>query len=171
MVEGVVAIPFFILMLAATVFVGGFYAMRIDAQAQAREFTWLKAVNENCDASPDGAIEGLTVIDSSELGELSKSPLAALCDKDVGVAEMTAKRSYKVGIPKLDAVGDIDARATCPCNESPVSGDVAYESAVEYLWQVYQDRGTMPPNATNPSLLIAQLFGGFAFGGGGAMAL
>jgi hypothetical protein len=160
MVEAAVAIPFFIIILAGTVFIGGFYGQRIDAQAEAREQTWLKAVNENCDANPDGELEGLTVVDSADLGELSKSPLGALCDKDVGVAAYTAKRTYKV-TGAINFSSNINAIATCPCNESPVAGDVAYESAVEYLWNIYQEDGVAPQPARFPSFFMKGLFGGF----------
>jgi hypothetical protein len=167
MIEGVVAIPFLMLMLAGTVFVGGFYGQRIDAQMEARQGTWMLAVNENCDNESANytTLPGLEIVDSADLKELSASPLAALCNKDFGSVTWEARRAYNVDGAFSFASGDIRAKAMCPCNESPVSGDVAYESAVEFLWTAYQNRGTAPPTPRFATLFpIGRIFGsGFMY--------
>ena len=66
------------------------------------------------------------------------------------------------------------ATNTVPCNESPIAGDVAYEHAVEFLFQAYQQGGDIPPDA-NPATTFdfSTLFlGGFVGVGGlgGAIA-
>lgn len=163
MVEGVVAIPFFILMLAGTTFVGGFYGQRIGAQSEARAGTWLRAVNENCDQGANIIIPGMTIVDSADLGELSSSPLVALCDKDFGAVTYTPRRTYDVtGV--VDFNGKIQATAMSLCNESPVSGDVAYEAAVEYLWKAWQSNSNLPNNTPFPSIFDwGDIFGGGLF--------
>jgi hypothetical protein len=152
MVEGVVAIPFFILMLAGTVFVGGFYRNRLEAQNKARFETWKRAVNDNCDSGSNGDLPGLEQIDSADLGELSKTPLAALCDRDVGAVNYTARDSFAV-TGAFPFSKEITATVNAPCNETPVAGDVAYEKAVEFLWDAYEKQGVMPSAAGVPSVI------------------
>jgi len=156
MVEGLIVIPFFMLIFAGTMFIGGFFAKRIHLQNEVREETWKMAVSENCDGKAKGNLKSMEIVDSSDLGELSASPLAALCDKDFGSVSYTAKDSHKVG--SFD--GKINATAMVPCNETPIAGDTAYESAVQFLWDAYQAAGTLPDDADPPtSFPIAALFG------------
>jgi hypothetical protein len=163
MVEGVVAIPFFILIFVGAMFVGGFYGKRIDAQGQARNETWKRAGIDNCDMGANGALEGMEIVDSADLGELSKSPLAALCDADFGSISYSFRTSHGVTGGVYSFYQDITATVLVPCNESPIAGDAAYKAAVEFLWDAYQKQGVLPANAVPPSGLDWVTL--YAFGG------
>jgi hypothetical protein len=152
MVEGVVVIPFFILMLAGAMFVNGFYGRRIEAQGAARDEAWRRAVSESCDSGANSVLPGLEIIDTGDLGELSKAPLAALCEEDFGSLKYTARSSYAV-TGAFNFQKDVAATVTSLCNESPIPGDTAYAAAVEFLWDAYQHQGDLPPNASAPSKL------------------
>ena len=147
MVEGVVAIPFFILIFAGTVFAGGFYGRWIDTHGRARAETWKRAVNENCDDHANVSLPGLVMVDSANLGDFADTPLSSLCDEDFGSVRYTARSSYAVGGP-FPFDKPVVATVTCPCNESPIGGDAAYPAAVEFLWLAYQSRNELPPDAS-----------------------
>lgn len=164
MVEALVVIPFFMLILAGAMFVGGFFGKRIDSQSKARFETWKRAVTENCDSKEGVDLEELTVVDSSDLGELSKSPLAALCDKDFGSVRYEARASHEVTGPFPFPSKEIRATAMAPCNESPIPGDVAYQASVEFLWDAYQNVGTIPPDADPPTVYpMFDVFGDWGY--------
>ncbi len=150
MVEALVVIPFFMLILAGSMFVGGHFGKRIDTQSKARFMTWKLAVAENCDTTSGLNLEELEVVDSSDLGELSKSPLAALCDKDFGSVAYEARAAHQVD-GAFPFSSEIRAKAVAPCNETPIPGDVAYQASVEFLWDAYQAAGTIPANAEPPT--------------------
>ncbi|HZO16182.1 MAG TPA: hypothetical protein VFB62_23065 [Polyangiaceae bacterium] len=146
MVEGVVAIPFFILIFAGAMFAGGFYGRWIDTHGAARNETWKRAVNENCDDHANLSLPGLVLVDSANLGDLADSPLSSLCDKDFGSVRYTARSSFSVTGP-YPFEKPVIATVTCPCNESPIGGDAAYQAAVEFLWLAYQSKQKLPPDA------------------------
>jgi hypothetical protein len=153
MVEALVVIPFFILIFAGTMFVGGLYAKRIHLQNKVRQGAWEVAVKDNCDGKIK--LKDMDVVDSSDLQELSGSPLAALCDKDFGSVAYPAKASHSVG----DFTQEFAALAVVPCNETPIKGDTAYDQAVEFLWAAYQANGTLPDDASSPTVIpIGSLF-------------
>ncbi|MEQ9324183.1 MAG: hypothetical protein RIF41_33785 [Polyangiaceae bacterium] len=169
MVESLVVIPFFILIFAGTMFVGGFYAKRIHLQNEVRAGAWEMAVSQNCDGVATGNLAAMEIVDSSDLQELSGSPLAALCNKDFGSVNFPAKDSHTMGGP-FPFTQNIAALAVVPCNETPVPGDTAYDQAVEFLWAAYQASGTLPPDAQpattiplNSLFLYTSTYGG---GGG-----
>lgn len=163
MVEGVVAIPFFILMFVGAMFVGGFFKKRIDAQSNARNETWKRAGVDNCDMGANGQLEGMQIVDSKDLGELSKSPLAALCEADFGAISYTFRDSHAVSGGAWSFNQEVTATVLVPCNETPLAGDAAYAAAVEFLWDAYQKQGVLPANAVPPTAFdFAALY---AFGG------
>lgn len=168
MVEALVVIPFFILIFAATMFVGGFYAKRIHLQNEVRAGSWDMAVSQNCDGVATGNLASMEIVDSSDLQELSGSPLAALCNKDFGSVNFPAKDSHSMGGP-FPFTKNFGAIATVPCNETPIKGDTAYDQAVEFLWAAYQAQGTLPPDADPPTTIpLSSLFlYTSGFGGGG----
>lgn len=158
MVEALVVIPFFILIFAGTMFVGGFYAKRIHLQNDTRAGAWEMAVSQNCDGVASGNLKGMEIVDSSDLQELSGSPLAAMCDKDFGSVMFPGKDSHTVSGP-VNMTINFAAAAIVPCNETPIKGDTAYDQAVEFLWAAYQANGTLPPDSSNPtSIAISSLF-------------
>lgn len=147
MVEGLVVIPFFMIIFAATMLMGGLYAKRIHLQNDAREAAWQEAVSENCDGVVPMA--DLEIVDSSDLGELASSPMAALCNAEFGSVKAQPKASFEIGGPiTFGGAKNIAALAIVPCNETPVAGDVAYEHAIEFLWAAYQSNGDVPPDAS-----------------------
>jgi hypothetical protein len=169
MVEALVVIPFFMLILAGAAYVGGFYGKRLDAQADARRGTWILAATQNCDGGDanitNGHLADIDIVDSSDLGELSASPLAALCDRDFGSVTYTSRDSHEVTGP-FGFDGNIRSAAMAPCNETPIPGDVAYEHAVQFLWDAYQAQGTIPPNEPGvPSTAVSSIFNTWTLGG------
>lgn len=158
MVEALVVIPFFMLIFAGTMFVGGFYAKRIHLQTKVRAGAWEMAVSQNCDGVATGDLAAMEIVDSADLQELSGSPLAALCNKDFGSVNFPAKDSHTMGGP-FPFTKNFGALAVVPCNETPIKGDTAYDQAVEFLWAAYQAQGSLPPDAQPPtSIPIGSLF-------------
>jgi hypothetical protein len=166
MVEGLVVIPFFMMMLGGTVFAGDFYTARIGLQMEARRDAWKVAMQDSCDGSSE--LENLEVVDSADLGDLASSPLSALCNKDFGVVKYAPRKtinakalgSYGGGSFTGEAMGG----SYVPCNETPLSGELAYEAAIEFLFEAYSSAGAIPPGVPNPTV---SPFFGIVFPSGG----
>jgi hypothetical protein len=148
MVEALVVIPFFMLILAGALYVAGLYSTRIEVQGVARTGAWNGAIAGNCQGVPTvNDLADFAVVDKADLGELSSSPLAALCDADFGAGVSRWRKGYEVTGPFPFPEAVIETVAMMPCNDEPIAGDTAYENAVKYLWDLYQSQGTIPPDA------------------------
>jgi hypothetical protein len=80
--------------------------------------------------------------------------MAALCNQDFGKVVATARETHSVSGPfTIGGTKNIAATAVIPCNETPIAGDVAYEHAIEFLWQAYQSAGDIPPDANPPTAI------------------
>lgn len=177
MVEALVVIPFFMLMLAGTLFMGGWYGDWVASLGVARAQAWKIGVADSCTA-PVGYSQispPFDIVQPSDLGDLSNSPLAALCNLDFGSVTYTARPNSPTTVsgPFQFNAAPIRAVSVVPCNEAPQSGDVAYEHAVEFLWDLYQNQANLPPNAAMPSAVLAGAFDPWSTGGlgGGIYAL
>jgi hypothetical protein len=148
MVEALVVIPFFMLILAGALYVAGLYSSRIEAQGLARTMAWKTAIAESCQGvTTINDLADLSVVGTADLGELSSSPLAALCDADFASVRSPWRKTYQVTGPFPFPEAVIESVVMMPCNDVPIAGDTAYENAVEYLWDLYQSQGTIPPDA------------------------
>ena len=163
MVEGVVAIPFFLLMFVGAMFVGGFYKKRIDAASKARNEAWQRAAVQSCKGGSNCALAGLPIVAAADLGTLSTAPFAALCEADIGGVCYEQRTSHAVSGGPWSFNQEIWAKSYLPCNDEAIAGDAAYKAAVEFLWDAYQKQGVLPANAVPPTPFdFAALY---AFGG------
>src|SRR5262245_11774256 len=80
-VEGLVAIPFFIIIFAATMFISRFYNEKLRTVASSRAQAWTAAM-----AGCVGNLPALPGADMIDFGILSDDPLTQLCDKGFGEA-------------------------------------------------------------------------------------
>lgn len=119
-VEAVASLPFFILILAATVFTGRLYRQKLNTYTVARGEAWDEAMN-GCDAGdgpllPPAANANLGIADNPTF------PGVQLCDtgfgERVGVETGTASVSGA-----FDMSQDVTTRIVVTCNEVPQQGD------------------------------------------------
>jgi len=147
MVEALVAIPFFIIIFASSMFVGKFYNEKLRTIAQSRQKAWV-AAEASCDGSSAG---DLNIIDSGQLGMMSSSPLAALCDKGFGSASYSSRSSVTPSSVLGFGTKNLMFTTKMTCDETPATGD--FKGAVDFLWDYFG-----PPSGTPTAIDISAWF-------------
>jgi len=131
MVEALVAIPFFMIIFASTVFVGEFYRRKLKSHRESMLLMW-QASSLGCDETILGPLPGSANIN---LGAASEAPGAALCSTGFGeVTELATGSVQASGI-----IGGYTANASTStkliCNEKAETGD--FDGASEFLWELF----------------------------------
>lgn len=142
MVEGVVAIPFFLLMLSGIIFVGRLYETKMRVMRLTKESAWDYAMC-NCGdrgdpgtsgcKTPEGASAGSGGSESGkpdgfDPGEVSKSggsgPGGDLASRDFGssLAQMETKISSDKFLGGFNK--KVSSKTKVMCNETPHNGDI-----------------------------------------------
>jgi hypothetical protein len=155
MVEALVAIPFFILVFAGSMYTGKVYNQKLYTIAQSRSKAWQAAL-----ASCDGSTYGdLNIIDSGDLGAMSKSPLAALCDKGFGSASYSARAS--AGGVLAFPTQNMTFSTKVTCDETPKTGD--FKGAVDFLWDMFAPPDGEVPTTIDVTVWFSPLYGGILY--------
>jgi hypothetical protein len=130
MVEAVVAIPFFLIIFASTVFIGELYRRKLKSHRESLAAAWNEA-GQGCTAPP-GVLPGTPPVD---LGEASAVPETALCD--TGFGDVTEVANGSATAPAI--IGGYTANASTAtkliCNEQPKTAN--FEGAAEFLWEQF----------------------------------
>jgi hypothetical protein len=141
MVEGVVAIPFFLIMFAGIVFVGKLYESKMRVMRVAKESAWNYAmcncadkgdpISSQCKTG-EGAAAGSGGSDSakpegfdpSEVGKGGSGPGSELATKQLGSSY--AQMETKVTADKFlgSFTKSVSSRTKVMCNETPHNGDI-----------------------------------------------
>lgn len=141
MVEGVVAIPFFLIMASAIIFVGRLYETKMRVMRLTKESAWDYAmcncndmgdpISSKC-ISPEGASAGSGGADSgkaegfdpSTLDSGGKGPGAQVATKKFGssLASMQTKIASDAFLGSFSK--NVSSRTKVMCNETPQNGDI-----------------------------------------------
>ncbi|AKT36527.1 hypothetical protein [Chondromyces crocatus] len=136
MVEGVVVIPFFILIFVSMVFIGDLYRSKLTTHRLSMERIWADSLI-GCDEAGTG--RQMPLSEGIDLKQAAGAPGAALCEDGFGFLTETVVGG--VNRPALLSSGNATTTTTTTliCNEKPVTGD--FDGAAEFLWNLYAPDG------------------------------
>jgi hypothetical protein len=131
MAEGVVVIPFFIIIFAGLVFLGTLYEEKLRTHKTSMDNAWTTAL-KGCVGQPANA---LPITKDLPLGAAEGSPQAGLCN--TGFGEVNLFEAGAVTRPTTLGGGSQNATtySYVLCDEDPQTGD--FEGAAEFLWQQF----------------------------------
>jgi len=119
-VEAVASLPFFILILAATVFTGRLYSEKLRTYTVARAEAWQAAMN-GCDAG-DGPLLPPAVNANLGFTDNVSFPGVQLCD--TGFGDRVGFESGSASVTgAFSMTRDVSTRVLVTCNEIPQQGD------------------------------------------------
>jgi hypothetical protein len=139
MVEALVAIPFFIIIFASTIFIGNTYRTKLGAHRESMKTGWDAAI-KGCTGNVMGSLPGTSSINLKEASALPEAQLCSLGFGEVsgkGIGSTTASPLIGGKTVKLNTLSPII------CDEKPVTGD--FDGAAEFLWEMFKD-----PEVTDP---------------------
>ncbi len=127
MVEALVAIPFFIVVFAAAVYIGDFYGEKLTTMRGARQAAWTHASGA-CEGN--GAETGFA--GGSDLGQNGEgegnpgegSPGSAVLDKGYDEARITVTREAKASGILGGTTQEVKTKTSVLCNEKPEDGNL-----------------------------------------------
>jgi hypothetical protein len=133
MTEGVVVIPFFIIIFVSMIFIGGLYEEKLRTHKVSMKDAWASSLRGCTGAGPGP----LPMTQGMSLGEASGTPQAALCN--TGFSKLAAEATGAVQRP--NALGGGTQTATTftqlICDERPETGQ--FEGAAQFLWDQFAD--------------------------------
>lgn len=137
MVEALVAIPFFIVVFAATMFVGSFYQEKMRTIAESKRCAWDHAINGcsgGCAADTSMAGSGTQVQPPGGTGtsKTTNAPGSEIMSKDFYEASFTVKSSATASPVIGGFVKPIQSSTTVMCDEVPEDGNLV--GVAQYLW-------------------------------------
>lgn len=137
MVEALVAIPFFIVIFATTMFVGSFYQEKLRTMRDSKRCAWdhsINGCNGGCSADTSSAGNSAEVQPPGGTGN-SKSdsaPGSQIMSKDVYQSKFTVKSQAAASNVIGGYVKSIESTTTVMCDEVPENGDPI--GVAKYLW-------------------------------------
>jgi Flp pilus assembly protein TadG len=137
MVEALVAIPFFIVIFAVTMFVGQFYNEKLRTMRESKRCAWDHAMNGckgGCNADTASAGSGTETQPPQGTGD-SKSdsaPQSNITSKDYYQSKFTVKSKATASNTIGGWVRNIESTTTVMCDEQPEDGDPI--GIAKYLW-------------------------------------
>lgn len=132
-IEAIVAIPFFILIFAATMFMGRLYNDKLKTLRQSREAAWATA-SAGCEGQNGG--EPLPEAAGADLGEAQGAPGTEMLAEGFGNASTTMTAKVNAG-GVLGAWGvTVKSTTVVACNEK--RRDTTPWSIVSYVWNVFK---------------------------------
>lgn len=137
MVEALVAIPFFIVIFAVTMFVGQFYQEKLRTIRESKRCAWDHALNGckgGCQADTSTAGSGSEVQPPGGTGD-SKANGAqdgTIASKDFYQSKFTVKSQATASNMIGGYVKNIESTTTVMCDEVPENGDPI--GIAKYLW-------------------------------------
>ena len=132
MVEALVAIPFFLIIFASIVFIGGLYRTKLRTHQDSMVEAWVNAFGDCNNGIGLPPLEGTEGIDWDEA---DGAPGTALCEKDF--AKIQSEKNASVTASSLIGGNQADAttKTTLVCHEVAESGD--FEGATDFLWEIF----------------------------------
>jgi hypothetical protein len=137
MAEALVAIPFFIVIFATTMFVGNFYNEKLRTMRESKKCAWdhaLAGCNGGCQAETTAGGSGAEVAPPGGAGDdkANSAPGADLQSKDVYQSKFTVKSQAQASNVIGGWVRNIESTTTVMCDEVPENGDPV--GVAKYLW-------------------------------------
>jgi hypothetical protein len=137
MVEALVAIPFFIVIFACTMFVGSFYQEKMRTLADSKRCAWDHSINGcqgGCaaDTSADGSSSQLTPSNSTGNTQTNSAPGSQIMSADFYQSKFTVQSKTTASSAIGGYVKQISSTTTVMCDEVPEDGDPAV--LAKYLW-------------------------------------
>jgi hypothetical protein len=137
MVEALVAIPFFVVIFACTMFVGSFYQEKMRTMAESKRCAWDHTMN-GCSggcAADTGAAGSSSQIQSpggTGNNKTQNAPGSQIMSKDFYQSSFTVKSSTTASNAIGGFVKPIQSTTTVMCDEVPEKGDLV--GVAKYLW-------------------------------------
>lgn len=137
MVEALVAIPFFIVIFATTMFVGSFYQEKLRTLRESKKCAWDHAIagcNGGCQAETTSGGSGAELTPPGGAGDdkANSAPGAEIQSKDVNQSKFTVKAQVTASNTLGGFVRNIESTTTVMCDETPEDGDPV--GVAKYLW-------------------------------------
>lgn len=133
MVEALVAIPFFIVIFALTMFVGQFYQEKLKTIRESKRCAWDHALNGckgGCNADTEGTGSGSATQPPGQTGDSQTD--SQLTSKDVYQSKFTVKSKATASNVIGGYSRQIESTTTVTCDEVPEDGNPI--GIAKYLW-------------------------------------
>lgn len=150
MVEGLVAIPVFMVIFASAVYIQNLYTTKLRTMSVSRSSAWTNSMG-SCSSGKTAQINlfGTTleipIPEKSALVAGQEAPGGLLCEAEFSESTVDSKDSVKMSDYMGGSVSNVATQTKILCNERPVPGD--FKKGVDYLWKKYGK----PPAATPPT--------------------
>ena len=137
MVEALVAIPFFVVIFACTMFVGSFYQEKLRTMAESKRCAWdhsINGCNGGCAANTGSAGSGAQVQPPGGTGssKTQGSPGSQIMSKDFYQSSFTVQSQTQASNAIGGFVKPIQSTTTVMCDEVPEDGSPS--GMFKYLW-------------------------------------
>jgi hypothetical protein len=137
MVEALVAIPFFIVMFACTMFVGSFYQEKMRTMAESKRCAWDHSINGcqggcTADQSDVGGSGQMQQPGGTGNSKTDTAPGSQIMSADFYQSSFTVKSSATASNVIGGYVKPIQSTTTVMCDEVPADGNIA--GVVKYVW-------------------------------------
>lgn len=138
MVEALVAIPFFIVIFALTMFVGKFYSEKLKTLRESKRCAWDHAINGcsggcNAETTAGGSSGELSTPTGTGGGsKTSGAPQSQIMSQDLHQSKFTVKSSATASKEVGGFTRNVESTTTVFCDEVPQNGDPA--GIAKYLW-------------------------------------
>ncbi len=137
MVEALVAIPFFIVIFATTMFVGQFYSEKLRTIRESKRCAWDHSMNGckgGCQADTQSGGSGSEVSPPDGAGDskANSAPGNQIMSKDFYQSKFTVKSSATASNAIGGYVKNIESTTTVMCDEVPEDGNPV--GVAKYLW-------------------------------------
>ena len=133
MVEALVAIPFFVVIFACTMFVGSFYQEKMRTMAESKRCAWDHSIN-GCSGgcAADTGVAGSSSQIQSPGGTGNSKTQSQITSKDFFQSKFTVKSSATASNAIGGFVKPIESTTTVMCDEVPEDGNPI--GVAKYLW-------------------------------------
>jgi hypothetical protein len=134
MVEGLVAIPVFMVIFASAVYIQDLYSTKLETMANSRESAWENA-SDKCEQSEKAKSPPVPEPKQTDLAAGQEAPGGLLCDSEFKESVKEINVDVKMSDYMGGDVSQVGAGTRILCNEQPVPGD--FKKGIDYLWQKY----------------------------------
>jgi hypothetical protein len=151
MVEGLVAIPVFMVIFASSVYIQNLYSTKLKTMSSSRSAAWYNAsgacfAGNSTTIDIGGATLEIPIPEQSALVAGQEAPGGLLCEAEFSESNMEYNAPVKMSDYMGGSVSNVGTNTKILCNEKPVAGD--FKKGVDYLWNKY---GTPPTTTPTPA--------------------
>lgn len=132
MVEALVAIPFFIIIFASTMFIGEFYGSKLKTLRQSRESAWVTA-SAGCEGNGGEKIDDAQ---GAPLDEAENAPGTEIFAKGFGDSSVTMSASVVASGLIGGYTSKITSTTVIACNEP--HRDTTIGKVLDYIWKIFE---------------------------------